>query len=202
LLSDDYSSSGVLFVGTPLGLLKSSDGGRTFRRLPLTTAAKAATTVTPMMALSPGYSEAGGVRTAYVAMYQFNNADTLDLRIGGGLYKTDDGGNSWAPLATSGLFAGGAQAVAVAPGGRIFAQYNDGKGSVGLVCSADGGSSWAATCPPIATAIERTATHSPSRTAEGSSLNWVLGGILTAAVALAGAAWLVRARRRQPLSLP
>lgn len=63
---------------------------------------------------------------------------------GSGLFRSQDGGNSWTRLAGSGLPDGdwGRPAVAVSPDGkRVYALIDDGKKS-GLYRSDDGGDSW------------------------------------------------------------
>jgi photosystem II stability/assembly factor-like uncharacterized protein len=63
---------------------------------------------------------------------------------GSGLFRSQDGGNSWTRLAGSGLPEGhwGRPAVAVSPDGkRVYALIDDGKKS-GLYRSDDGGDSW------------------------------------------------------------
>jgi hypothetical protein len=146
---DDYAALGTVFADTPVGVQKSTDGGVTFSPLAVAPTQGAVATTTPMMALAPGYSEAGPVRTAYVAVFQAFDIQSKSARTGGGIYSTTDGGASWAPLATSGLFTGGAVAVAAAPDGRLFAGYFQGRTSGGLACSVDEGKSWAASCPPV-----------------------------------------------------
>jgi len=145
--SADYTQRGSVFAATPFGIDKSLDGGQTFVPLPVVPTAGATTTTTPMMALAPGYREAGPVRTLYVAVFQAFMSQTSG-HVAGGLYRSSDGGTTWSALVTNGPFAGGAQAVAVAPDGRLFAGYFDGNGHGGLLCSIDG-TSWHASCPAI-----------------------------------------------------
>jgi hypothetical protein len=146
--ANDYAQLGSVFADTPVGVQKSMDGGATFKPLTVVSTPGAAVTATPMMALAPDYREAGPVRTAYVAVFQaIDPQSRTDAHTAGGIYRTTDGGASWAALATTGPFKGGAQAVAEAPDGRLFAGYYDGAGHGGLLCSVDSGSSWAPSCP-------------------------------------------------------
>jgi photosystem II stability/assembly factor-like uncharacterized protein len=148
-MSGDYAEHGSVFADTPIGVQKSTDGGMTFTPLSIVSTAGADRTATPMMALATGYREAGPVRTAYVSVFQVSGVQTKQPHTDGGVYKTDDGGSHWTALATTGPFAGGSQAIAIAPDGRLFASYTDHSNNSGLLCSADGGASWHAACPPV-----------------------------------------------------
>ena len=159
----DYAQTGTVFAQTPVGIDKSTDGGQAFLPVPVLPANGATATVTPAFALADGYRESGPVRTAYVAVLQSfvtpmpSSVDSApgpsqvaaQNHTSGGVYRSNDGGSSWNPVVTSGPFAGGAIALAVAPDGRIFAAYLDGHGDQGLLCSADGGASWHASCPAV-----------------------------------------------------
>jgi hypothetical protein len=148
LPSGAYADDGTVFADTPLGLAKSTDGGATFTPLNIVPTTGASATTTPMMALAPGYAEHGGRRTAYVAIFQLFESGTKG-HSSGGIYETTDGGATWNPVASTGPFAGGAQAVAAAPDGRLFAGYYDGYGHGGLLCSTDQGHTWIPACPAI-----------------------------------------------------
>jgi len=196
-LSDDFIHDGVVFADTPRGLFKSTDGGASFtamRIAPLTPGSQGL--ATPAFALAPGYREAGPIRTAYAGVAQLSSGQN-SLTVSGGIYSTTDGGATWAPLATSAPLSGGAVALAVAPDGRLFAGYRDAdSGEVGLVCSADGGHTWLASCPatgghliPDTVPI---AAQSPT-TGTGTLSYWIGGLALLLASTLGGLA--LRRRR-------
>lgn len=146
-LSSTFDKDGTVFAQTETGIYRSTDGGATFTQLQVGVAG-ATQTGTPMMALAPGYSQTGAVRTAYAAVLQSVPAGTgQGTRPDGGIYRTGDGGGTWTRLGSSDVLNRGAIAVAVAPGGRLFAGYLSHGG--GLLCSADGGATWQATCPPL-----------------------------------------------------
>jgi photosystem II stability/assembly factor-like uncharacterized protein len=145
--SDDYAERGTVFAATPVGIDKSVDGGATFTPLNVVPVGQSKTTAIPMFALAPGYREAGPIRTAYAAVMQLFQ-DQKSAHVSGGVYRTTDGGKSWSPLANTGAFEGGAQALAVAPDGRFFAGYRDAYGHGGLLCSTDG-KTWQASCPAV-----------------------------------------------------
>ena len=146
--AEDYAQHGTVFANTTAGVFKSTDGGRTFAPLAVAPAAGTLVSTTPMFDLAPGYRESGPVRTAYVAVSQIASSANGQLAPRGGIYRTLDGGRTWTPLATNGLFASGATAVAEAPDGRLFAGYFTADGNGGLSCSTDGGATWRPTCPP------------------------------------------------------
>jgi hypothetical protein len=157
-VSDDYAESGAVFADTPVGVSKSLDGGATFTPLNVVPTGGADRTATPAMALAPGYREAGPVRTAFVSVYQAFGVGTRQAHTAGGIYVTSDGGTTWKGLATTGAFAGGSQAVAVAPDGRLFASYTDEYGNDGLLCSTDNGASWQVSCPAVGDAASTAAS--------------------------------------------
>jgi len=146
--SSDYAEHGSVFVDTTFGIQKSLDGGLTFTTLPVAVGSGATQTTTPMMALAPGYREAGPNRTVYAAVFQAFMTQKGG-HAAGGIYRSTDGGSSWSALASHGPFAGGAQAVAVASDGRLFAGYYDATDHAGLLCSIDGGATWRASCPSV-----------------------------------------------------
>jgi hypothetical protein len=146
--SAKYADDGTVFAQTGRGTYKSTNGGVTFQPL-VVGQPGATTTATPMMAVAPGYTEAGPTRTAYVAVFQAFVQGKV-TRTAGGVYRTVDGGATWAPLASPGPFDQGAFGVAVAPNGRLFAGFvATTRGQAGLLCSVDGGSTWRAACPPL-----------------------------------------------------
>lgn len=151
LTSTAYPQDGTVFADTPMGVAKSVDGGVTFTPLNVASNAGANATTTPMMALAPGYSERGGTRTAYVAVFQLTGSGA-STHTSGGIYRTDDGGSSWIPWQTTGPFQGGAPAVAVAPDGRLFAGFYDAYGHGGLLCSTNEGRTWQVSCRSVGAA--------------------------------------------------
>ncbi|HYB53134.1 MAG TPA: hypothetical protein VEG84_04635, partial [Thermoanaerobaculia bacterium] len=125
------------------GVFRSEDGGKTWRK----TLYKGADTGAIDLAYAPG-----DARTVYAALWQTRrppwNAYPPTDGPGGGLYRSTDGGATWAPLAGSGLPSGaiGRAGFATAPPGaahRIYALI-DAKDSrqAGLYRSDDAGSSW------------------------------------------------------------
>jgi len=154
----DYASSGVVFAQTGRGIYRSADGGGSFALIPMGDP-KATATATPMLALAPGFSANGAVRTAYAAVFQIINDQTHPKQSGseGGVYRTTDAGVTWQKMGSPGPVDGGVISVAVAPDGRLFAGYLTGfagqsgtqRPHNGLVCSADGGSTWRASCPGV-----------------------------------------------------
>jgi photosystem II stability/assembly factor-like uncharacterized protein len=150
----DYAASGSVFLFTQRGLLKSINGGATFTPLTVVSSSDPqTTTATPMMALAPGYTETGPIRTVYVAVLQAYVPTTADKnnppRTSGGIYRSQDGGATWSSRGANGSIFHGASAVAVAPDGRLFAGWTDGQGHAGIVCSRDGGGNWGQRCPSV-----------------------------------------------------
>jgi len=152
LPSTTFASDGTVFARTQMAVFKSTDGGATFA--PLAVSPTTAGTTYPAMGLAPGYSEHGAVRTAYVTELQ-GATQEHSPNTQGGVYRTTDGGATWAHLGDGTQLTGGAMALAVAPDGRVFASYL-GLASTsihgGLLCSIDGGGTWLGTCPAMGTA--------------------------------------------------
>ena len=147
--SSTYGTDGVVFAQSGRGIYKSTDAGHSFT--PLTIGQQGATaTATGMFALPPTYSERGPVRSAYAAVLQIfqDAANPKNSHSSGGIYKTTDGGMTWIRVGSPSPLDRGALSVAVAPDGRVFAGYVSSYGQ-GLLCSADGGAQWAATCPAV-----------------------------------------------------
>ena len=178
-----FASDGTVFAQSGKFIYKSTNGGTTFTPLNVGLVG-ASNTATPMMALSGTYHEAGPDRTVYAALLQTWAAkDATPPRIGGGIFRSQDGGASWARLGIGAPLDGGASAVAVAPDGRLFAGYLPGTvHHSGLLCSVDGGTTWQANCPAIQPeSVKRPAVTSaspaagprtaqaPSQTAQGAA---------------------------------
>lgn len=146
LPSADYGHDGTVFARAGRQAFKSITGGASFT--PLTIVSDGATVQTvPMMALAPGYAEHGAVRTAYAAIFEEFTGKTSG-HTAGGVFQSTDGGATWARLGSPSPLDNGADAVAVAPNGRLFAGYLT-NGAAGLLCSGDGGASWQASCSPL-----------------------------------------------------
>ncbi len=166
-LSSTFDRDGTVFARTETGIYRSTDGGATFTQLQVG-AAGASQTGTAMMALASGYSQTGAVRTAYAAVLQSMPAGTgSGTRTDGGIYRSTDGGTTWARLGSSDLLNRGAIAVAVAPDGRLFAGYLSHSG--GLLCSADGGRTWQPACPPLAAGHGSSVGGSGARGGQGGA---------------------------------
>jgi len=156
LPSNGFKDDGVVFAKAGRGIYKSKDGGKTFAVVPVVGPGATATAY-PMMALAPGYKEAGPVRTAYVAVLQVFEPPPAEVaqhkspHSSGGIYRTTDGGLTWAQVGSGSPLDNGASGLAVASDGRLFAGYLPGVGSpyAGLLCSTDGGSTWKASCPAV-----------------------------------------------------
>lgn len=148
--STDYANDGVVFAQSGRGVYKSVNGGGSFAPLAIVPANGAAGTATPMLALAPNYKEAGPVRTVFAAVFQ-TFTDQKNPHTAGGIYRSTDGGATWSSVGSPSPLDSGADSVAVAPDGRLFAGYLEQSGqqaSAGLLCSTNG-TSWQATCPAV-----------------------------------------------------
>jgi hypothetical protein len=173
--SSSFPNDQVVFAQTQAGVFKSVDGASSFERLKVV-GGGADVTLTPQMAVAPGYREAAAVRTLLVAVFQVSTQPTR--RTSGGIFRSDNGGATWRTVSGSSALAKGASAVGLAPDGRIFAGYSDPiSGRAGLLCSVDG-TTWAALCPAD----------------RGPDLRWVAIGILGI---LAGAAAIIGLRYKR-----
>ena len=68
--STNFTSDGTAFAQSGEGIFRTADGGATFTQVLVAPANGASVTVTPMLSLAPGFSQAGPVRTAYAAILQ------------------------------------------------------------------------------------------------------------------------------------
>ena len=161
LPSPGFASDGVVFAQSGRGIYKSTDGGLSFAPLPVAPANGATATATPMLALAPGYREAGPVRTLYAAVFQVFT-DPRNPHSAGGVYRSTDGGATWQGLGLSTPLSNGVMAVATAPDGRLFAGYVASSGA-GLLCSQDGGTTWVTACTRLGTT--RAASGTAAQTA-------------------------------------
>jgi photosystem II stability/assembly factor-like uncharacterized protein len=199
LMPDDYATDGVVFANTPRGIFKSVDGGASFKLLQVAPPAPGSGGVaTPMLALAPGYRESGPTRTAYVAAYQLSEGNGT-LSQSGGIYSTTDGGTTWFPLTTGTPFTNGADSIAVAPDGRLFAGFRDNalEGGAGLVCSIDNGKTWHASCPSVGNGrLTSARTQSAAAAASRAWPALVIAGCIVVLLGVIGAtAYRRRARR-------
>jgi len=179
LFSSDYAHDGVVFAQSGVGIYKSIDGGTTFTPVPVATVDGQTQVVTPMMALAPGFSQNGPVRTAYVSLLRVVGSGKT-AKASGGVYRTDDAGTTWTDVDPSSVeFGRGATAVGVSPDGRIFAAYLS-----GLACSTDG-KTWQSTCPSTHPA-SNASTGSGGHAAAGQASGCAAGCSSPAAAAGAG----------------
>jgi len=150
VMSSDYAHDGVVFLQSGKGLYKSTDGGADFTPLVIVPVSGAAATTTPAMAVEPGYREGGPGRTLFASVFQIFT-DPSNPHSRGGVYRSDDGGLTWHDVGSPSPLDVGSSALAIASDGRLFAGYlgtSTARGaSYGLLCSANGGASWSATCP-------------------------------------------------------
>src|SRR5438477_6971292 len=120
------------------GVFRSTDGGRTWTNVLF----KDPDTGAIDLAADPGDPQ-----VVYAALYQARRTPweqyPPDEGPGSGLYKSADGGATWAPLNGHGLPAGpvGRIGLAVARGGRVYALIGA-KTGAGLYRSDDGGTTW------------------------------------------------------------
>ena len=138
-ISPDFASDGVAFAGSWLyggaggesgpGILKSADGGQTWR---------------PSASGTEGVYYSSAVH-AYAFSPDFATDQTLFAATWGGLFRSTDGGESWQRL-TRVYFGppGSITAVAVAPDYAASGHVLAGGGWGGLYLSRDGGVNWTA----------------------------------------------------------
>jgi RNA polymerase sigma-70 factor (ECF subfamily) len=164
LTSRSYTTSGLAFAWQFSRLYRSVDGGASFGQLAL-----------PVEASVTGVAEdeAGNL---YVALL----ATKRDGSSAGGVFTSRDAGTTWTRVGAGTALDRGATAVMPLPDGRLLvAPYAPNGG--GLLCSPDGGGSWAPRCSaatgapiPQADRIGRRvdggpATAGPSSPASGAS---------------------------------
>ena len=113
------SQDGTLWIGTPRGLLRSADQGRTVTSVALPTKVPAAEVT--------------------AAAVEFRSPWSVYVATGGeGVFKSEDGGKGWAAV-NSGLADLDVRGLALAPNdGRLHAQVRD----KGFFVSKDGARSW------------------------------------------------------------
>ena len=130
---------------TERGIYKTTDGGKSWRKVLY----KDDTTGAVDLSFAADNPKIGYAALWYHYVKPGNARAQIEGTGGGGIYKTTDGGETWAPL-TGGLPTNGVGriGVAVAPGGqRAFAIIAAGRGGGGLYRTDDGGANWTKSSP-------------------------------------------------------
>jgi len=128
-------------------LLRSTDGGRSFRRIEV--GATGAVRISQIQAVefTPDFDAAAHRGTVYLAQTALMS---MGPRMVGDVYSSRDGGATWSRYGGPSQLDNGVTAVAVAPDGRVFAAYfNSNDNVMGLLCAAPG-KPWADSCPAYA----------------------------------------------------
>jgi hypothetical protein len=127
LAATSFPETGVAFAWAGDHLFRTSDAGRSFSALAL-----------------PG---PGKVSTLVATRDDRLLLALADVTPGpvGGLWVSDDHGDTWRQLGHGTRLEAGASAVTVLPSGRLLAAVQPAGGS-GLLCSPDGGRSWRQRC--------------------------------------------------------
>jgi photosystem II stability/assembly factor-like uncharacterized protein len=196
----NYPNDGVVFFQDSTDLYKSTDGGRSFTPLhilpQLTGFEGSLVPYVSKLELTPRYKEAGPIRTMYVSVGAtdtgpgFGTPAPEILTARRGVYRSDDGGATWRPLAPQPFDSVGALSMAVTPNGRVLA------GGHGIWCSTDG-ATWRSTCPAegggVKAAIPGEAPTAASLSSSTPSVLWmVVGGGATLLLVGMGAVALRR----------
>jgi RNA polymerase sigma-70 factor (ECF subfamily) len=118
------SVPGVILAWSFSGLARSTDGGKSFTQvdLPVDRDLKAVIDGAPGELLAARWGQGSHV---------------------GGLFRSRDGGRTWSRFAFGTVLQRGAWSLGYLPSGRILAKPSD---ASGVLCSADGGVSWAPRC--------------------------------------------------------
>ncbi len=144
----DSQDANVVYVGAlghaygpnkDRGVYKSTDGGKNWKKV----LDQGPETGIADLAIAADRSNILFAATWHTHRPPWSTYAPIDAA-GSGIFRTQDGGNSWARLAGSGLPDGdwGRTALAVSPDGkRVYALIDDGKKS-GLYRSDDGGDTW------------------------------------------------------------
>ena len=125
------------------GLFRSTDGGRSWDNVLFVDETTGATD----LAADPGAPDTLYASTWQVRYYPWLSYFTPNVGPGSGIFKSTDGGKTWARLTGPGLPAGplGRISLAVAPGSRgarVYATINAAGPGSGLYRSDDGGAAW------------------------------------------------------------
>ncbi len=123
------------------GIFKTTDGGKTWRKVLY----KDDVTGAIDLDFAPDNPKIGFAALWGHYVKPGNARSMIDAISGAGIYKTTDGGETWAPVGGAGLPTArlGRIGVAVAPGGqRVFAIVAADRSSGGLYRSDDGGATW------------------------------------------------------------
>ena len=124
--SKTVGSTGLLYAFRPDRLYRSTDAGATFTAVNL----PAGSIIENLVDDSAG--------NLYVALAKADGSGT------GGVFTSHDHGSTWARLGGGTALDRGTSAVAVAPGGRLFATPSIAPG--GILCSTDAGRHWSRRC--------------------------------------------------------
>jgi RNA polymerase sigma-70 factor (ECF subfamily) len=121
------SQANLVIAHSRLTLHRSTDGGTTFTQVPLPVQMEVKNVVDG----APGELLLAGL--------------PLDGSSSGGLLRSSDGGQTWAPLGAGTALAAGSMQVLRLATGHILAALHPRFG--GFLCSADNGATWAPRCP-------------------------------------------------------
>ncbi len=126
------------------GVFRTEDGGRSWKKVAFVDEGTGAVD----LAADPAAPDVVYAAFWQVRRYPWQAYHVPQIGPGSGIYKSTDGGRSWAPASRQGLPAGplGRIGLAVAPGkggARVYAVVDAPKGA-GLYRSEDGGASWVA----------------------------------------------------------
>ena len=168
VFSPHFGHDLTVFLLTPKGLLRSTDGGRSLTPMTVMPAGAGTliTTVTAL-ALTPDFDASAGRGAMFAAVVSASKANNGTLN--GGVFRSNDAGATWTASSGSGGLDGGASALALAPDGRLFAgalQFGASPG--GVYCSTDG-ATWNAACPLYAIGGGAGSTSGSSSTHKGNS---------------------------------
>jgi RNA polymerase sigma-70 factor (ECF subfamily) len=128
MASRRYSSSGVAYAWSVDRMYRTTDGAASFARIAM-----------PAKGSIEAVADDPAGRL-YVALANLDAQGTS-----GGVFRSDDAGITWARLGAGTSLDRGVISLAALPGDRLLAGLRPEHG--GLLCSSDGGKSWAPRCP-------------------------------------------------------